>query len=73
MVVGHQLAALAGLLPWVESADLFLLGPGLPSFWSVRLGGIRVLLGLAGSTADDRLGSLNLDPLVPPVGPTGSL
>ena len=70
VVVGHRLAGLAGLLPWVDSADLFLLGPGLPSFWGVRLGGIRVLLGVPSWTADGRLGSLGADPLFPPTGPS---
>ena len=65
--VGHGLAGLAGVLPWVDAADLFLLGPRLPSFWSVRLGGIRLLLGLPGWTSDGRWGSLSLDSLIPPV------
>ena len=70
VAVGDRLSsALAGLLPWMESADLFWLGPGLPSFWSVRLGGIRVLLGFPSWTPDGRLGSLCLDPLVHPVEP----
>jgi len=67
--VGSRLGGLTRLLPWVESADLFVLGPGLPSFWSVRMGGIRVLLSLPSWTPDGRLGSLSLDPLTPPVEP----
>ena len=69
VAVGRHLADLAGLLPWVDSADLFLLGPGLPSCWLVRLGGIRLVLGLPSWTADGRLGRLSLDPVEPPVEP----
>ena len=69
VAVGHGLASLAGLLPWVDSADLFLLGPGLPSCWTIRLGGIELMLGLPGWTPDGRLGSLSLDPVEPPVEP----
>lgn len=69
VAVGHALRGLAGLLHRVDSADLFLLGPGLPSFWSVRLGGVQLLLGIPGWTADGRLGSLSLDPVLPPVEP----
>ena len=67
VAVGHGLAGWSELLPWVDAGDLFLLGPGLPSFWSVRLGGIRLTLGLPSWTPDGRWGSLSLDPLIPPV------
>ena len=69
VAVGYHLRCLAGLLPWMDSADLFLVGPGLPSFWSVRLGGFRVLLGLPNWTTDGRFGSLRLDSASPPVEP----
>ena len=67
VAVGHGLTGLAELLPWVDAADLGLPGPGLPSFWSVRLGDIRLTLGLPCWTPDGRWGSLSLDPLIPPV------
>ena len=57
---------LARLLPLAESADVYLLGTGLPSFWSVRLGEMRLLLGLSGWTANDWTGAGALDQLAPP-------
>ena len=47
------LRVLARLLPLADGADVYLLGTGLPSFWSVRLGEMRFLLGLSGWTAND--------------------
>src|SRR5262249_58906629 len=35
-----RLRVLARLLPLAEGADVYLLGTGLPSFWSVRMGGV---------------------------------
>ena len=69
VAVGSALLGLTRLLPRVDGADLFLLGPGLPSFWSVQLGGSRLLLGIPGATPDGRLGSLHLDAVEPPVEP----
>ncbi len=66
VAVGHGLRALAGLLPWVDSVELGLLGPGLPSAWSVQLGGIRLLVALPTWTPDGRWGSFSLDPIIPP-------
>ena len=48
-----RLLTLARLLPLVDEVDVFLLGTGLPSFWSVRMGEMRLLLGLSGWTAND--------------------
>lgn len=66
-----RLLTLARLLPIADGADVFLLGTGLPSFWSVRLGGMRLLLGLSGWTANDWTsgGGALLD-LAPPAEPS---
>lgn len=66
-----RLKVLARLLPLVEGADVFLLGTGLPSFWNVRLGGMRFLLGLSGWTANDwTSGGGALADLAPPADPS---
>jgi hypothetical protein len=69
-----RLLTLARLLPIADGADVFLLGTGLPSFWSVRLGGMRFLLGLSGWTANDWTsgGGALLD-LAPPAEPSEDL
>jgi hypothetical protein len=69
-----RLLTLARLLPLAESADVYLLGTGLPSFWSIRLGGMRFLLGLSGWTANDwTSGGGALADLAPPVEPSEDL
>jgi hypothetical protein len=68
-----RLRVLARLLPLAEGADVYLLGTGLPSFWSVRLGDMRLLLGLSGWTANDWTGGSALDQLAPPVEPSTDL
>jgi hypothetical protein len=66
-----RLLTLARLLPLADGADVFLLGTGLPSFWSVRMGGMRLLLGLSGWTANDwTSGGGALADLQPPVEPS---
>src|SRR6185295_8601852 len=45
-------------------------GTGLPSFWSVRLGDMRLLLGVSGWTANDWTGASALDQLAPPTEPS---
>jgi hypothetical protein len=65
-----RLRVLARLLPLADSADVFLLGDGLPSFWSVRMGDMRLLLGLSGWTANDWTGGTALDQLAPPTEPS---
>ena len=62
-----RLRALARLLPVMDEAEVSLLGSGLPSFWSIRLGEIRFLLGLSGWTANRWSGPSDLDRLGPPV------
>jgi hypothetical protein len=69
-----RLLTLARLLPLAEGADVFLLGTGLPSFWNVRLGGMRFLLGLSGWTANDwTSGGGALADLAPPAEPSEDL
>jgi hypothetical protein len=69
-----RLLTLARLLPLADGADVFLLGTGLPSFWSVRLGGMRFLLGLSGWTANDwTSGGGALADLAPPAEPSEDL
>lgn len=69
-----RLLTLARLLPIADGADVFLLGTGLPSFWNVRLGGMRFLLGLSGWTANDwTSGGGALADLVPPAEPSEDL
>lgn len=66
-----RLLTLARLLPLAEGAEVFLLGTGLPSFWNVKLGGMRFLLGLSGWTANDwTSGGGSLLDLAPPVSPS---
>ena len=66
-----RLLTLARLLPITDSVDVFLLGTGLPSFWSVRLGEMRLLLGLSGWTANDwTSGGGALADLAPPAEPS---
>jgi hypothetical protein len=64
-----RLQLLSRLLPLMDGAEVYLLGSGLPSFWSVRMGPIRLLLGLSGWTANDWTGSAALDQLAPPAEP----
>ena len=62
------------LLPLAEGADVYLLGTGLPSFWSVRMGEMRLLLGLSGWTANDwTSGGSAIDQLAPPVAPSNDV
>ncbi len=68
-----RLRVLARLLPLVDGADVYLLGTGLPSFWSVKMGDMRLLLGLSGWTANDWTGAGALDQLAPPVEPSAEL
>lgn len=68
-----RLRLLARLLPLMDEAEVYLLGNGLPSFWSVRMGEMRLLLGLSGWTANDWTGSSALDQLAPPAEPSDTL
>jgi hypothetical protein len=69
-----RLLTLARLLPLADGVDVFLLGTGLPSFWSVRMGEMRLLLGLSGWTANDwTSGGGALADLAPPAEPSEDL
>ncbi len=68
-----RLRSLARLLPLLDEAEVYLLGTGLPSFWSVRRGAMRLLLGLSGWTANDWTGATALDQLAPPAEPSTEL
>jgi hypothetical protein len=69
-----RLLTLQRLLPVMDQIDVYLLGTGLPSFWSVRMGSIRLLLGLSGWTANDwTSGGSALADLAPPVEPSEDL
>jgi hypothetical protein len=54
----------------LDEAEVYLLGTGLPSFWSVRMGEMRLLLGLSGWTANDWTGGSALAQLAPPSEPS---
>ena len=64
-----RLQLLARLLPLLDAAEVYLLGTGLPSFWSIRMGPMRLILGLSGWTANDWTGAAALDQLAPPAEP----
>ena len=68
-----RLIVLARLLPLLDEAEVYLLGTGLPSFWSLRMGEMRLLLGLSGWTANDWTGPTALDQIAPPADPSDSL
>ena len=61
-----RLRLLARLLPLLDEAEVYLLGTGLPSFWSIRMGEMRLLLGLSGWTANDWTGLDGPRPARPP-------
>ncbi|CAN0591153.1 unnamed protein product, partial [Laminaria digitata] len=49
----RRLMVLARLLPLAESVQVRLLGTGMPSLWTVRMGEMRFILGLSGWTKSD--------------------
>jgi hypothetical protein len=69
----RRLLALARALPLADGIDVFLLGNGLPSFWMVRMGAMRLVLGLSGWTANDWTRGSSLDMLAPPQTPSEPL
>jgi hypothetical protein len=68
-----RLRVLARLLPLLDDAEVFLLGTGLPSYWSVRMGEMRLILGLSGWTVNDWTGASALDQIMPPAEATPAL
>lgn len=69
----ERLRVLARLLPLVDSVDVHLLGTGLPSYWSVKMGEMRLVLGLSGWTVNDWTGPSALDQIMPPAEPSAAL
>jgi len=61
-----RLRVLARLLPLAEGADVYLLGTGLPSFWVIRMGEMRLTLGLSGWTTNNWTSASALEQLAPP-------
>ncbi|MEN6627683.1 MAG: metal-binding protein [Candidatus Sumerlaeia bacterium] len=66
----RRLLTLARLLPLAEGVDVYLLGTGLPSFWLVRMGSMRLVLGMSGWTANDWTRGSAIDMMAPPVAPS---
>lgn len=62
----QRLLSLARVLPLIDRVDVYLLGTGLPSFWVVVMGEMRLTLGLSGWTANDWTKGSALDLLAPP-------
>ena len=69
----RRLLTLARLLPLAEQFDVYLLGTGFPSFWVVRMGEMRLTLGLSGWTTNDWTRGSALDLLAPPAQPSPDL
>jgi hypothetical protein len=61
----RRLLVLSRLLPLAEGVDVYLLGTGLPSFWVVRMGAMRLTLGLSGWTTNDWTRGSAIDMLTP--------
>src|SRR5262249_58652079 len=69
-----RLRVLARLLPLLDGADVYLLGTGLPSFWVMRMGEMKLTLGLSGWTANDwTSGGSAIDQLAPPAEPSAEI
>ena len=62
-----RLRVLARALPLIESADVYLLGNGLPSFWVANMGDMKLTLGLSGWTTNDWTAASALTQMMPPV------
>jgi len=69
----RRLLTLARLLPLAQEIDVYLLGTGLPSFWVVRMGNMRLTLGLSGWTANDWTRGSAVQMLMPPTSPSEPL
>ncbi|MEM6506802.1 MAG: metal-binding protein [Planctomycetota bacterium] len=61
----RRLLVLSRLLPLADGVDVYLLGTGLPSFWVVRMGAMRLTLGLSGWTTNDWMRGSAIDMLMP--------
>ncbi|GAB5516642.1 MAG: SWIM zinc finger domain-containing protein [Rhodopirellula baltica] len=69
----RRLLTLSRLLPLADSVDVYLLGTGLPSFWVVQMGPMRLTLGLSGWTTNDWSAGSSIDMLMPPQKPEPTL
>ncbi len=63
----RRLLSLARLLPIASHVDVYLTGTGLPSFWVVQMGSMRLTLGLSGWTINDWTRGSAVQMLLPPV------
>jgi hypothetical protein len=63
----RRLLSLARLLPIATHVDVYLTGTGLPSFWVVQMGSMRLTLGLSGWTTNDWTRGSAVQMLLPPV------
>lgn len=61
----RRLLTLSRLLPIADKVDVYLLGTGLPSFWVVHMGAMRLTLGLSGWTTNDWSAGSAIDMLMP--------
>lgn len=66
----RRLMSLARLLPLATQVDVYLLGTGLPSFWVVQMGNMRLTLGLSGWTTNDWTRGSAVQMLLPPTVPS---
>jgi hypothetical protein len=66
----RRLMNLARLLPLATQIDVYLPGTGLPSFWVVQMGNMRLTLGLSGWTANDWTRGSAVQMLLPPTTPS---
>ncbi|MCA9662714.1 MAG: SWIM zinc finger family protein [Myxococcales bacterium] len=61
----RRLMLLRRLLPFAEEIELHLLGSGLPSFYVIRAGAVRLTLGLSGFTSANWAQAVAFDLLLP--------
>ena len=62
----RRLLSLARVLPLASRVDVYLCGTGLPSFWVVQMGSLRLTLGLSGWTTNDWTRGSAVQLLLPP-------
>jgi hypothetical protein len=68
-----RLRVLGRVLPLLDRAEVHLAGTGLPSFWVMYMGDMRLTLGLSGWTTNDWTSASALDQIAPPVTPSNDL
>ena len=66
----RRLLSLARILPLASHVDVYLCGTGLPSFWVVQMGSMRLTLGLSGWTTNDWTRGSAVQLLLSPAEPT---